>query len=164
MSAGSDLCSGCGLCCDGSLFQAVSIAPGEMHRMRALNLPVRAEGPKLQLLQPCPAHRMSSCGIYKDRPARCAQFRCDLLEALEAGTVPLDEAVRCAGATRRAVNRLSASVGPRSEALFTAAARIAEGPDTPRRADVLLDLGVAVVLVRRHIKQNFGKTEGSVAP
>lgn len=89
----TELCTRCGLCCNGVLFDVVRLAPPEIERMTRLGLPVlpRTENPAMA--QPCAALEGTRCRVYADRPARCGEFRCHLLAALEADEVSLDEAL-----------------------------------------------------------------------
>lgn len=89
----TELCTRCGLCCDGTLFDVVRLALDEVARMTRLGLPVlpRADAPAMR--QPCAALEQVRCRIYADRPARCDAFRCHLLAALQSGEVDLDEAL-----------------------------------------------------------------------
>lgn len=90
--AATELCTRCGLCCDGTLFDVVRLAPPEIERMTRLGLPVlpRVENPAMP--QPCAALDGTRCRIYADRPIRCEQFRCHLLIALAEGEIDLEEA------------------------------------------------------------------------
>ncbi len=161
MSAESDLCGGCGLCCDGSLFQYAPVEPEESDRLRRRGLPIESDGLKLRLRQPCPAHAhahahgASGCEVYADRPGSCVKFRCALLDGLSRGELPMELAERRARETRQAVDRLRASVGATSDPLFTAASRIARGPETPQCMSVRRDQGAAAALIRRNIEPRF---------
>ena len=75
----TELCTRCGLCCNGVLFDVVRLAPPEIERMTRLGLPVlpRTENPAMA--QPCAALEGTRCRVYADRPARCGEFRCHLL-------------------------------------------------------------------------------------
>lgn len=75
-----DICLSCGFCCDGTLFDKVSIELTEHFQF-----PI--EGDKdngFYFLQPCLAHEGSKCTIYDERPEACVAFRCKLLKNLEA--------------------------------------------------------------------------------
>jgi uncharacterized protein len=90
------LCTACGLCCDGTLFGSVRLAPGEAAR---IGLPVLGE----LLPQPCAALEGARCAIYAARPAGCRAFDCLLLHALRDGEVGLDEALQTVAEARRRV-------------------------------------------------------------
>ena len=81
-AATQELCRGCGLCCDGSLFWAVEVDAAE-----ALPAPAKthsaADG---QLAQPCRFHQGGACSIYATRPHQCRAFVCDVLSAVQEGT------------------------------------------------------------------------------
>src|SRR5215472_16937799 len=89
------LCQSCGLCCDGSLFGRVGLAPGEVEGARRRGLRVVPSGGSLE--QPCAAleasasGRRRTCSIYDERPQSCRAFACRLYERhrLEGG--PLEE-------------------------------------------------------------------------
>ncbi len=85
--AGS-LCERCGLCCDGTLFQAVPIDEAEAARL----------GPRIErcaegMRQPCRALRGCSCLVYAERPQTCRTYRCRALQEVEAGETSVDEAL-----------------------------------------------------------------------
>ena len=92
MSAQS-LCTACGMCCDGTLFSHVYLAPEERDAAASAGLevvPVReGEG----FLQPCRQIGADRCcAIYADRPGACRRYRCTTLIALEEGTIDLASA------------------------------------------------------------------------
>ena len=138
-----DLCLDCGLCCDGTLFSSVDVAPGE-----AEGLPVVAEGRKLKVLQPCPAHD-GRCSVYADRPRSCREFSCVPLDAVESGAMTLAEAT---GLLRRAkAQSVSVRARLRGEGPLW---RVVEGrirsPEWRRtHADLLLDIALLRELLRR---------------
>src|SRR5262245_11489555 len=93
----SRLCLACGLCCDGTPFadgelQAVDSAA----RLKALGLSLKrgknSEGETVQkFAQPCSALGPDCrCALYAERPARCREFDCDLLRAVQAGERTVD--------------------------------------------------------------------------
>jgi len=77
----TDICLDCGLCCDGSLFWAVPLAPTD-----TAEVPRDAEG---RLRQPCACFN-GACTIYAERPSACRAFDCRVLLAFRNGH--LDEA------------------------------------------------------------------------
>lgn len=100
------LCTACGLCCDGTLFDHGTLQPGE-----AAQLP-----PEIQLLtvegnaafaQPCAAHRGGCCTLYDGgRPQVCSTFRCRLLRACERGGQSWERAHALVREIRAAADRL----------------------------------------------------------
>lgn len=86
----SDLCLACGLCCDGTLFEATALMAGEDGRLLAERQAVFvSEKGTQRFQQPCPAHERGRCSIYDERPEVCRDFRCSVLTAVDSGA--LDE-------------------------------------------------------------------------
>ncbi|MFO0747801.1 MAG: YkgJ family cysteine cluster protein [Myxococcota bacterium] len=90
-SQAKDLCLACGLCCDGTIFDVARVDEAELPALTRLGIrtATRAFGPVL--VQPCVALDGTRCTVYGDRPHTCRAFRCNLLIALEADEVELDE-------------------------------------------------------------------------
>jgi len=84
--AADALCMECGLCCDGTLFGSVIVAPDEEARLRRVGLPVVDQDGALSLNQRCTALSGCLCSIYAERPAACAQYECLLRKGVVAGT------------------------------------------------------------------------------
>ncbi len=78
------LCRSCGLCCDGSLFGRVPLAPAELPGAKKRRLHVLGGGRAFE--QPCAAlstlGTQCACSIYPDRPGACRAFTCRLYERL----------------------------------------------------------------------------------
>ena len=86
----SDLCLACGLCCDGTLFEATALTVREDGRLLAERQAVFvSEKGTQRFQQPCPAHERGRCSIYDERPEVCRDFRCSVLTAVDSGA--LDE-------------------------------------------------------------------------
>ncbi len=82
------LCRSCGLCCDGSLFGRVPLAPSEVSNARKVGLHVIPSGKSFE--QPCSALAEDrACTIYASRPAACRSFTCRLFgtHAREGGAL-----------------------------------------------------------------------------
>ena len=89
----SQLCLGCGLCCDGSLFTHVGLEPGEASQLHALGIPTKTLHSGTEVLgQRCCALKGRECQIYAARPASCAAYECVLATSLTEGRVTLEEA------------------------------------------------------------------------
>lgn len=88
----SDLCTQCGFCCGGVLFDWVPVPTKDVARLRRTGLPIeeKPEGPRFP--QPCIKFERGLCQIYPDRPRSCRHFRCELLKSVESGRVSFDEA------------------------------------------------------------------------
>ena len=82
----SDLCTSCGLCCDGTFFPRVSIPKEKYHLFTTVTkegqFPLRCEH-----LSQC-----NTCAIYKDRPYACQSYKCGVLLAVEAGSLSFNKA------------------------------------------------------------------------
>ncbi len=88
-----DLCTSCGMCCDGTLFRYVEVAEDE--RASAEQLFTLHEGEKGPIFhQPCSYNRDYKCMVYDDRPRTCRAFRCKTLSAFQAGEITSSEASR----------------------------------------------------------------------
>lgn len=76
------LCLSCGLCCDGSLYVSTAIRAEEVPVMTRLGVPVLKRGDQHLMTQPCAALVDLACRAYRERPRRCASYRCKQLVAL----------------------------------------------------------------------------------
>lgn len=132
------LCTSCGACCNGTLFDEVPLERHEIALGARLSLPIVPCGDEAAMPLPCPRLDGASCTVYAGRPSTCRTYRCGLLEAVEADHVPLDDALARVSALRdassrvrgllpadtaempvfRAVDRVAASLGGRRAAAF----------------------------------------------
>ena len=90
-ASSSDLCVSCGLCCGDGMFSQVRLHGGERARLKARGGQPEALPGEFMAL-PCTFLRGTSCTIYPDRPQGCRAYRCKVLKALEAGTIPVSDA------------------------------------------------------------------------
>ncbi len=87
------ICVGCGLCCDGTMYLAVHLRPGDRREsLTAAGFVLTTRNDVVQFPQPCCASRAGACRIYDGRPAACRTYRCRLLRRYEAGEVTHDDA------------------------------------------------------------------------
>jgi Fe-S-cluster containining protein len=107
------LCPHCALCCNGVLFKDVELQPGDdARRLASLGLPVSEtvarESPIAngKFPQPCAALDGCRCRIYRDRPARCRQFDCALLQSVLAGEMEAAAALRVIREARRRAEKV----------------------------------------------------------
>lgn len=85
-AAASRLCTACGLCCDGTLFQIVRMQPGDSPaELGRLGMKIRCRDGAFHMEQPCAALQERRCTIYDRRPSRCRLFHCRQLRRVEAG-------------------------------------------------------------------------------
>jgi hypothetical protein len=117
----ASICLGCGLCCDGTLFEHLALIDesdlGWPLRLLGAEVVVVADPPVLAL--PCPAVSDGCCTVYdRHRPRACHEFECDLVRAVASGATAPDEAraviaetvalrdlVRAGGADRSVLDR-----------------------------------------------------------
>src|SRR5689334_12030404 len=85
-------CVGCGLCCDGTLYNVAKVAPGEEALLQSLGLTLTASADRTSFTLPCRFHESGRCTIYEDRWTVCRTFRCALLRKYQAGEVGIEEA------------------------------------------------------------------------
>ena len=88
------LCTNCGLCCDGTLFQIVRLQAGDAPaRLLACGLRLRRKQGEYFMEQPCAALQERRCTAYADRPARCRAFNCRQLTQVQNGLKSGEEAL-----------------------------------------------------------------------
>lgn len=87
------LCSACGMCCDGTLFQSATVGPSDEALVAATGLTVNNNQGELSFAQPCKFYCQSQCSIYLKRPPVCINYRCRLLKKLDRGEMELDAAL-----------------------------------------------------------------------
>ncbi len=99
-------CVGCGLCCDGTLYERARAERYEEERLVQCGLKVSNDSGQGYFGLPCHFFESGRCGIYDDRFTKCRTFRCKLLRGYQSGTISRSEAmekVRHAMALRSAV-------------------------------------------------------------
>ncbi len=114
------LCLECGLCCNGVLFRDVELQEGDdIASLLQHDLPVktarRANKTTRKLPQPCGALCDNlRCRVYAQRPIRCREFECGLLQKVMAGDLLADTALRKVHRARarvRTIERLLEKLG-----------------------------------------------------
>jgi Fe-S-cluster containining protein len=139
----SNICLGCGLCCDGTIFATVSLYPADdVHALRAAGVALPVPGGAASFHQPCPALSAGCCGVYEQRPGSCRDYRCALRRRYdgneisfgEARTV-IDTAIALRDAVRPELERLTQSTAPSSlKHMYRLAQTLLEAPDDPVRS------------------------------
>lgn len=82
----SNICTACGMCCDGTLFSYVPIAADDdLTPLREKHAVFESREQGDSFRQPCSALESRCCTIYAVRPSACRAYRCKLLEKVEAG-------------------------------------------------------------------------------
>ena len=100
------LCTACGLCCDGTLFDLVKLEPGDdAKKLKALGLPVkvtRGKTPITLFPQPCAALcKDLTCRLYADRPWQCRTFECGVFKDAKVGRITPASALQQVKQARR---------------------------------------------------------------
>lgn len=90
---GSDLCTACGICCDGTLFSAAPVGEGEEIPLISAGLDL-FDGKKARMFRlPCAKLDGACCTIYDTRPHVCRAFACKLLRGYQDGEVGFADAI-----------------------------------------------------------------------
>lgn len=98
------LCRACGLCCDGSLFGRVGLAPEEVEGAKKHRLRVVETGKSFA--QPCAALVDDACAIYDERPLACRRFACRLYDRHEREGGPIEPRLASVRRVRDLLSRL----------------------------------------------------------
>src|SRR4051812_3594263 len=112
MLAVAQLCPHCALCCNGVLFKDVELQPADdAAKLKSFGLPVSVSRSALRVLrfnQPCAALDGCRCEIYAERPSRCRQFECALLQSVANRETEVDDALRVIRDARRRSEKVRA--------------------------------------------------------
>jgi uncharacterized protein len=152
----NQLCSACGLCCNGVIFANVALRPDDnAERLRSSGLPVCAPHSAhrpAHVAQPCAAFDGCHCRVYADRPEYCRAFDCALLKRVKAGQTESAAAVHViqnARARADQVRRLLHTLGDTDEQLPLSARfrrtgkRLREDTPSGKDADIYAQLTLA---------------------
>ncbi|MEN9800517.1 MAG: hypothetical protein RL653_4214 [Pseudomonadota bacterium] len=91
----SDLCSECGLCCNGTLYSYVTLVPDDMPRLEKYTQLRFIERNHQQTFdEGCVLHTGTGCGAYDDRPDTCRRYSCGVLRAVAADELTEHEALQ----------------------------------------------------------------------
>jgi uncharacterized protein len=140
-----DLCTACGMCCDGTLFDWVNLDPGELDDVSRLGLPVETVDGKTGFRQPCPRLSGSRCTVYAGRPGKCRKYECTTLAQLRKGEIAREEAQRRVASALTAAARVRAEFLPGeniADARERRRAAIADPGRAPATPQFMLLLGV----------------------
>lgn len=152
----ASLCHACGLCCDGTLFTVVSLAPDEVEPARRSGLTVLDDHDAPHFDQPCPQHHGDACAIYPERPRRCQTFRCALLDRHAAGELGEEECLARI-ARMKALSRSLRSVlqtVPVRRSLRTRVRERLRASDPAVAGELLMDLQAFELLVTRDFQRS----------
>lgn len=136
----SQLCVGCGMCCDGTLYERASVAPGEDETMAATGLELFGDAGNRSFRQPCPHSSCGRCMIYESRFEICRTFECSLLRSVESGELSLSEAKGKIATAQQLLEKVTAidpdwqRVAARNSARARLAEQLATSNDPGKRA------------------------------
>lgn len=97
------LCTSCGLCCDGSIFDHVVIKPeDDVVLLTGSGFSLSKRRDNLSFGQPCPHFQSHGCDVYfSGRPITCIQFRCKILKRLDNGKITIQQCMEIIEKTRQ---------------------------------------------------------------
>lgn len=159
MDDSSRLCTHCGLCCDGRLFDYAKIAEGEEPAILAAGLEiVPGDGGKPHFQLPCGLLSDGCCTRYETRFHVCRSFRCELLRAVQAGSVAPAAAMATVDEAKRLLARAETHLeGPAIRPVRRARMRelrgmegTGDGAEREAQAQARLDLITAKLFLERH--------------
>jgi hypothetical protein len=103
-SSAQNICLGCGLCCNGTIFADVKLGADETAApLQSLGMPLLNSTNRSgwKFLQPCAAFDGCRCRIYASRPQHCRHFDCLLLNKVQKGETTPDRALRVIRTARK---------------------------------------------------------------
>lgn len=155
----SRICASCGLCCNGTLFGLVDLAPHEIATAKKNRLPVLIadESGAVCFTLPCPRHvGGEGCSIYAERPAVCAGYECFLLTRARNGS-PVERETERARRARELLAKCRAAGVVIHDAVREGLSRAQAGiPVAPETAELLLDFAELKVILAR----DYGAADG----
>jgi len=169
-AAESDLCTSCGMCCDGTYMAWVRLVPGDdIGRLTVLH-PEHTDEGKHFFVQPCAALEGTRCSVYTDRPTVCRSYRCQLLDRTAAGEHSVQRAAELITQARQLADRIKPQMIERTGTTEPAGLIHLYGPleehynslpepDAARLADA--DLLFDITAFRRLIDRHFAKPQQS---
>lgn len=136
----ADICIGCGMCCDGTIFDATELHQSdELGPLQQLQAVFITDQHSARLQQPCPAFRAGCCSIYDQRPESCREYSCAVLTSVAEGATNVDDATSVIAAAtalrdrvRPALTQLNQGLSPAAASGLGEIAGIAPGARLPR--------------------------------
>ena len=88
-----NICLGCALCCDGTIFTDVTMHEGDSaEHLAASGVDLLNLAGRTTFRLPCAAMGDGCCSIHADRPLVCREYDCHLRRRHDAGEVSFDHA------------------------------------------------------------------------
>ncbi|CAJ0888635.1 hypothetical protein AMST5_03894 [freshwater sediment metagenome] len=106
LSDSRTLCTSCGICCKGYVFNYGSIEKEELEPLAATSVNVYRHADDFNFSLPCPALAENRCTVYASRPKTCAEFQCTLLKKLTRKQIALDAAMGIVDQFRQVLRQL----------------------------------------------------------
>lgn len=111
LSESTELCTSCGLCCSGILYDSVPSVSHEFADLVELGLkPYEEPAGQLRFNLPCPHLSGTRCGVYDQRPGTCRRFQCELLKNLEKGELSLPQALARVQVAKEIIDEVSPAI------------------------------------------------------
>lgn len=107
-SEASHLCTRCGLCCAGAIFDYGSLGEDEIELARSVGMDVVEADSEAGFMLPCPQLDGAFCQTYENRPRTCHTYRCETLKALDSGDIDRDTAQARVDEARAAFDQMLA--------------------------------------------------------
>jgi Fe-S-cluster containining protein len=105
--AASRLCTACGMCCNGVLFEIVRLqSQDSVKELEKLGMQINRRKTQPYFKQPCRFLNDCTCTIYEQRPTRCRRFECLQLKLLAAEEITEAEAAAKIEEARTQVQRV----------------------------------------------------------
>lgn len=105
-----ELCTQCGLCCDGGIFDYGPLSSNEVATARKAGMAVVEADGKAGFLLPCPQLDCAVCKIYELRPKTCRDYRCEILKSVQSGEMEFAEGLERVKEGRAAFDQVSAQL------------------------------------------------------
>ena len=155
------LCTSCGLCCDGTIYDVAQVKPAETAGIKRHGVELIEVHGKQAIPQPCPLLQGSVCTIYQDRPGSCRAFVCGVLRRVQRQELSTDEALDLVATAKRLASTVR-ELSPAGQSLAELRRKwLAEqSPGTPPIGGIAVDaprLHLAMLSLNLFLDQHFRK-------
>ena len=96
------LCTACGLCCTGHLFNHAFLEENEVDLALQLGFTLQEKNENHRFPQPC-QFWADRCMIYLDRPNVCQRYQCKILKAVATNQLELSQALALVAITKKMI-------------------------------------------------------------